>query len=116
LQSLTAALKIGGMVLPQFSLRLVLGLVAVLAFVSLVISRGLQGSAWAMGVSGALVALVFIFGMCAVFYGVIFVVSLAFTGLARPPLRAQLASHGPRTLAAPPRDNTDLTPPAASET
>jgi amino acid transporter len=63
------------MILPQFTLRMVLALMAVLGFVSLIVSRGLQGSAWAMGVSVALAALVFAFGTYAAAFGLVFVLS-----------------------------------------
>jgi hypothetical protein len=99
------------MVLPQFSLRMVLGLVAVLAFVSLIISRGLQGSAWAMGVSGALLALAFAFTMYAVSFGVLYLVSRAFNRRAAiEPLPAH-AAPSTRSTVVTPRDNTDFVPP-----
>jgi uncharacterized membrane protein len=105
------------MVLPQFSLRMVLGLVAVLAFVSLIISRGLQGSAWAMGVSVALLALVFVFSMYAVFFGAIYLVSLAFNlRAALQPQRAEVALPATRALPTVPRDNTEFVPPPLDST
>ena len=48
---------------------------AVLGFVSLLISRGLQGSAWAMGVSVTLAALAFAFTTYAAAFGLVFLVS-----------------------------------------
>lgn len=104
------------MILPQFSLRMVLGLMAVLAFVSLVVSRGLQGSSWAMGVTIALTALVFSFIAYAAVFGIVYVISRAFH---QRPIAARLsparATASEQILPAQPRDNTNLVPPPASE-
>ena len=89
---------------------------AVLGVVSLLVSRGLQGSSWAMGVTVALVALVFAFLTYAAVFGLVFAVSTVFNRRplssrrtpAQPPL-AEVASPSP------PRDNTNLVPPAVSE-
>ncbi|MEX2142581.1 MAG: hypothetical protein WD894_25230 [Pirellulales bacterium] len=103
------------MVLPQFSLRMVLGLVAVLGFVSLVMSRGLQGSAWAMGATMALAALVFAFLAYAAAFGLVFVVSKVFQRQAIPRRLSRVGTTGADSLSAPPRDNSNLVPPPASE-
>ena len=104
------------MVLPQFSLRMVLGLMAVLAFVSLVVSRGLQGSSWAMGLTIALAALVFAFIAYAAAFGLVFVISRAFHQRPAPAVvsPARAAASEP-ILAAEPRDNTNLVPPPPSD-
>jgi len=100
------------MVLPQFSLRMVLGLMAVLGFVSLIISRGLQGSGWALGVSIAFVALVFVFIAHAAFFGIIYLFSQPFQRRSIPPQFATApASRSTIAVTAAPRDNTDLMPP-----
>ena len=102
------------MVLPQFSLRMALGLMAVLGFVSLVISRGLQGSSWAMGVSIALAALVFAFAAYAAVFGLVFAVSQVFNRQSMPPASSRAAASN-SVQAAQPRDNSSLVPPSASE-
>jgi uncharacterized membrane protein len=66
------------MVIPQFSLRMALALMALLGFVSLLIARGLRGSSWAMGVSIALAALVCSFLVYAMVFGIVYVASKAF--------------------------------------
>ena len=52
-----------------------LGLMAVLGFVSLLISRGLRGNSWAMGLSVALAALVAAFAAYALAFGMIYLLS-----------------------------------------
>jgi hypothetical protein len=81
------------MILPQFTLRMALALMAVLGFVSLIVSRGLQGSAWAMGVSVALAALVFAFATYAAAFGLVFVLSRVWS--------SQSASTAPTAARAP---------------
>jgi amino acid transporter len=104
------------MVLPQFSLRMVLGLVAVLGFVSLVISRGLQGSAWAMGITMALAALVFAFVAYATVFGLVFAISKVFNRQAIPHRLSRVGTTASDSmLSAQPRDNSNLVPPPASE-
>jgi hypothetical protein len=102
------------MVLPQYSLRMILGLMAVLGFVSLIVSRGLQGSGWALGVSVAFVALIFVFLAYGAFFGIIYLVSRPFQ---RQDVSRQLggapASPAQTGAASAPRDNTDLMPPLA---
>ena len=93
---------------------MVLGLMAVLGFISLIISRGLQGSGWALGVSVAFVSLVFVFLAYAAFFGIIYLVSRPFQ---RRNMSRQLAmapaSQSNVAAASAPRDNTDLMPPLA---
>jgi hypothetical protein len=102
------------MLLPQFSLRTTLALVAVLGFVSLIVSRGLQGSSWAMGATIALAALVFAFMAYAAAFGIVYILARAFHQ--RPILaRPGPTSASERILSAQPRDNTNLAPPPASE-
>jgi hypothetical protein len=104
------------MILPQFSLRMALGLMAVLAFVSLVVSRGLQGSSWAMGVTITLAALVFAFLAYAAVFGIVFVISRAFHQRPTAPrIIPARATAGEPVLPAQPRDNTDLMPPPTSD-
>jgi hypothetical protein len=100
------------MVLPQFSLRTALGLMVVLAFVSLVVSRGLQGSPWAMGVSVALFALVFSFLSYAAVFGIVYLVSKAWNRRVTP---AQKRS-APADATPPPRESADLFPSASELT
>ena len=45
------------MLIPQFSLRWMLAVITVLAVVFLIVSRAAQGSAWAVGVSAAVMML-----------------------------------------------------------
>jgi hypothetical protein len=45
------------MLIPQFSLRWMLAVITLLAVVFLVVSRAVQGSAWAVGVSAAVLML-----------------------------------------------------------
>jgi hypothetical protein len=66
------------MILPQFSLRMTLGLVAVLGVASLILSRALQGSGWAMGVSVALASIVFLFITYAAVFALIYLLAMAF--------------------------------------
>ena len=104
------------MVLPQFTLRMALGLMAVLGFVSLLLSRGLQGSSWAMGVPVALAALVFAFLTYAAVFGLVFAVSTIVNRQGsmgrRMPVQAAAADTMSPTE---PRDNTNLVPPPVSE-
>jgi hypothetical protein len=101
------------MVLPQFSLRMALGMMAVLGFVSLLISRGLQGSTWAMGITIALAALAFAFVAYAAVFGLVFVASKLMSRRS-PPSRVISASAA--SVVAMPlgqlRDNSNLGPPA----
>jgi type VI protein secretion system component VasK len=48
------------MLIPQFSLRWMLAVVTVLAVVFLIVSRAAQGSAWAVGVSAAVMMVAFV--------------------------------------------------------
>jgi hypothetical protein len=66
------------MILPQFSLRMTLGFVAVLGVASLILSRALNGSSWAMGVSVALASILFLFFAYAVAFAVLYLLALAF--------------------------------------
>jgi hypothetical protein len=108
LKSCSALRESNSMVLPQFSLRMALGLTAVLAVVSLIISRGLQGNPWAMGVSVALFALVLAFIAYAAVFGFVNLVSRIWnrrsSGI-RP-----VASVG---VAPAPREHADLAPPVS---
>ena len=56
--------------IPQFSLRLILGIVAALAVVAFVISTAGRGWAWAAGVSIGLLAIVIAFVVYALLFGV----------------------------------------------
>ena len=96
------------MVLPQFSLRMALGLTAVLAVVSLIFSRGLQGNPWAMGVSVALFALVLAFIAYAAVFGFVYLVSKVWNR--RSPTVRPVAGVG---AAAAPREHADLVPPVS---
>jgi hypothetical protein len=102
------------MVLPQFTLRMALGLMAVLGFVSLLIARGLQGSSWAMGVTIALAALVFAFLTYAAVFGLVYGISRIFQRPSSP--RGRNAVPAATELPLPePRDNSQLVAPSASE-
>jgi hypothetical protein len=88
---------------------MVLGLTAVLAFVSLVISRGLQGNPWAMAFSVALFALVLAFMAYAAVFGLVYMVSKVWN---RRSAHSRPASPGVGTSVAP-REHVDLVPPAS---
>jgi hypothetical protein len=87
---------------------------AVLGFVSLLVSRGLQGSSWAMGVTIALAALVLAFLTYAAVFGLVYGISRVFQ---RPPSpRVRNAVPVATELPLPePRDNSQLAAPSASE-
>jgi hypothetical protein len=93
-----------------------LGLTAVLAFVSLLISRGLQGNAWAMGVSVALFALVAAFLAYAAVFGLVYLVSRIWNRAspARWPSTVEGASAVGASAA--PREPADLAPTASELT
>jgi hypothetical protein len=93
-----------------------LGLTAVLAFVSLLISRGLQGNAWAMGVSVALIALVGAFLAYAVVFGLVYLVSRIWNRAS--PARRPGAGEGVSAVGVPaaPREPADLAPTASELT
>jgi Na+-transporting methylmalonyl-CoA/oxaloacetate decarboxylase gamma subunit len=101
------------MVLPQFSLRMALGLTAVLAFVSLLISRGLHGNPWAMGVAVAIFAVVVSFLVYATVFGFVYLVSRVWNRGAPSARPVESASRG---AAAAPREHADLLPPASELT
>ncbi len=62
--------KIGGMLLPQYSLRQILAITALLGVVSLVTVQAINGAPWAFGVLFGLVALVFVLGLYGLAYAV----------------------------------------------
>jgi hypothetical protein len=82
-----------------------LGLTAVLAFVSLLISRGLQGNPWAMGFSVALFALVLAFLAYAAVFGLVYLVSKVWN-------RRSASVLPTAGISAAPREHADLIPPA----
>jgi hypothetical protein len=88
---------------------MVLGLTAVLAFVSLVVSRGLQGNPWAMGISVALFAVVLAFLAYAAVFGLVYAVSKVWN---RRLASGRPASAGVGTSVAP-RERADFVPPAS---
>jgi len=55
----------------QFSIRWMLGLIAVFALISLVLSHAIAGRAWAVGVAAAIVALGIVFLVHAVLFGML---------------------------------------------
>jgi len=89
---------------------MVLGLTAVLAVVSLLISRGLQGNPWAMGVSVSLAALVLSFLAYAAVFALVYLVSKVWNR------RSVTARSGTSAGAAAPREHADLIPPASDLT
>lgn len=64
------------MLIPQFTLRWLLGMTAVLAVVSLVMSWAMRGSPWAVGVSAALVGLVLVGLVYAAMFAAVWLFSL----------------------------------------
>lgn len=68
------------MLIPQFSLKSVLLIMAVLAVVSLIATQSLQGSYWALGVSMVMASLV---ASLAVYAALFFIVWLASTWFAK---------------------------------
>ena len=113
LQSCLALRESNSMVLPQFSLRMALGLTALLGFVSLLISRGLQGNAWAMGISVALIALLIAFLAHAAVFGIVYLVSRLFWNRSRSPV---LSAAAVASISSAPREHADLVPPASELT
>ncbi len=63
--------------IPQFSLRLILGIMAALAVVAFVTSTAGRGWAWAAGVSIGLLAIVIAFAVYALLFGVAWLFSAA---------------------------------------
>ncbi len=82
---------------------------AALAFVSLLLSRGLRGSGWAMGVTMAQCAVAFAFVAHAIVFGMAYLVSRAWNRRAA----AGAAAGAGRAAAAKavPRGNTDFLKP-----
>ena len=70
------------MLIPQFTIRWMFGLTAVMAVLFLVISWAVQGSAWAIGVSAAVVALAIAAIVYAAMFALVWLLSLK--GLVRP--------------------------------
>jgi hypothetical protein len=85
-----------------------LALTAVLGVVSLIISRGLQGNPWAMGVSVSLFALVLAFLAYAAVFGLVYLISKVWVRRSR----AVRTTAGGDVSAAP-REPADLLPPAS---
>jgi uncharacterized membrane protein len=71
------------MLIPQFSLRWLLGLTAVMAVVFLVMSWAWQGVTWAVGVSASIVMLALAGVVSAVLFTLVWLVSLGLAALAR---------------------------------
>ena len=67
--------------MPQFSLRWILALTAAMALVSLVVSQGLKGQAWAAGISIGLLALALIFIVYAAMFGAVWLIGEILTAL-----------------------------------
>jgi hypothetical protein len=64
------------MLIPQFSLRRMLGLTAAIAVVFLVMGWAIRGNAWAIGVSAAVVALTLAGLVYAAMFAVVWLISL----------------------------------------
>jgi len=64
------------MILPQFSLRFILAGMTVLAFLALIVSYGLQGSGWAVGIAFGLLSGLIILIAHALMFGVAWCFSL----------------------------------------
>jgi uncharacterized membrane protein len=76
------------MLIPRFSIRWLLGLTAVCAAISLVLSFAARGAAWANGVWVGLVgSLVMLFALHVVAFGAAWLISQIFVGVRPEPLR-----------------------------
>ena len=76
--------------IPQFSLRLILGIISVLAVAASVVSPAGRGWAWAAGVSIGLLAIAVAFVVYSVLFGVAWLFSLVIArGSRKPTLRRQ---------------------------
>jgi hypothetical protein len=64
------------MLIPQFSLRWMLSVTAAIAVVFLVMGWAIRGSAWAVGVSAAVVTLVLVGLVYAAMFGIVWLISL----------------------------------------
>ena len=64
------------MLIPQFSLRWLFGLTAVMAVVFLIFSWARQGSVWAMGISAIILTLAVFMLVCAAQFAVVWLFSL----------------------------------------
>lgn len=68
--------------LPQFSIRLMLGVTAVAAGLFSIVGLGIRGHGWAIGVTMGVASIVIMLGTGAVLFGILWVFSLASSGLA----------------------------------
>ena len=73
------------MLIPQFSLRLLLGVTAACSVVFSIVALAIRGQGWAIGVSVAVCSLVLIMAVYAALFGLVWMVSL---------LQAQLPKRG----------------------
>jgi len=79
------------MILPQFSIRWLLGMTAAMAALSLVASFAYKGQAWAIGILGALGSLALTFAAYAVFW----LLAIGVAGLVRLLRRETLQAESP---------------------
>jgi len=95
------------MLIPQFTLRRLMTVTALIAVLSLIVTWGSHGTAWAVGVTALLVLLVVTFAVHVALFGIIWLVSqtsrratpqsvLVFPSLSAPP------SDGPPPTTSPP--------------
>ncbi len=80
------------MLIPQFSIRWLLGLTAVCAIISLIVARAIAGSGWAFGVTIALATTLVVLGVHLLFFAGIWLVGVVIAALTgsktnrRPPI------------------------------
>lgn len=72
------------MLIPQFSVRWLLALVAVCALLFWVFSQALAGTSWAVGISVAVISLIVIFCVHAVFFWLTWLLAVLLGQFKRP--------------------------------
>ena len=100
------------MLIPQFSLRWMLAVMAVLAVFFLIVSRAAQGSAWAVGVSAAVLMLGFVALVHGAMFFLIWLVSLFAARRIRPAVVMRREPAGP--VAAPAQPATPFQTPSGN--
>jgi hypothetical protein len=72
------------MLIPQFSIRWLLGVTAVCAVIFSIFASALQGAGWALGISAAVLALVTAMLVYAAMFALLWLFSLLVPSLRRP--------------------------------
>jgi hypothetical protein len=83
----------GGMLIPRFSIRRVLGVTAIAALVLLLVRLGLQGQLWAAAISAAVIFGLVTFVIYAAFFGVVWLLSEMSPRVRQMPVRYSSAAH-----------------------